>query len=209
MSQSSSDKFLYFTVGLLKGTEALEALRQDAVKHHMIDNPGQLIALRLTEYYESLSRGQGVQQAAAPRGPLSLEAEQPRAEQRLADRTSATEWRSAPAPTPSAPAFEVSPAAPATPAAQTHVQPYMQQSAPTAQPAKYAQQYTQSQTTARTPAQSSAGGQSPQPSAYGSVQRNQVTGRMRALLRDGDGIVSTSTNADQNADEAADYWSTL
>jgi hypothetical protein len=201
MSQSSSDKFLYFTVGLLKGSEALEALRQDAVKHHMIDNPGQLIALRLTEYYESLSRGQGV---------ATNEAERPRTEQRLADRTSATEWRSTPVPAPAIPTFEVSPtvtAAPAAPVAQPHAQPYKPQAAPTAQTATYAQPYAAPQ--AHSPAQSSSSGQSPQPSAYGSLQRNQVTGRMRALLRDGDGIVSTSTNADQNADEAADYWSTL
>jgi hypothetical protein len=57
MSQSSSEKFLYFTVGLLKGSAALDALRQDATKHHMVDQPGQLIALRLTEYYEMMNQG--------------------------------------------------------------------------------------------------------------------------------------------------------
>ncbi|HTI14309.1 MAG TPA: hypothetical protein VL461_07025 [Dictyobacter sp.] len=57
MAQSSSDKFLHFTVNLLKGSAALDALRDDAVKHHMIDNPGQLIALRLTEYYEMMTQG--------------------------------------------------------------------------------------------------------------------------------------------------------
>lgn len=51
MSQDS-EKFLYFNVGLLQNSFALDALRQDALKHHMIDQPGQLIALRLTEYYE-------------------------------------------------------------------------------------------------------------------------------------------------------------
>lgn len=57
MSQSSSEKFLYFTVGLLKGSAALDALRQDATKHHMVDQPGQLIALRITEYYEMMNQG--------------------------------------------------------------------------------------------------------------------------------------------------------
>src|SRR5579864_3500463 len=57
MSQTSSEKFLYFTVGLLKGSDALEALRQDATRYHMIDHPGQLIALRLTEYYELINQG--------------------------------------------------------------------------------------------------------------------------------------------------------
>ena len=120
MSQSSSDKFLYFTVGLLKGSEALEALRQDAVKHHMIDHPGQLIALRLTEYYESLNQGQiqaapGLQEQlpqtaananpnmgstnhtppartnpAVSHGEMEIK---PRYEQRLTERNSATEWR--------------------------------------------------------------------------------------------------------------------
>src|SRR5215813_5503164 len=64
MSQNPSEKFLYFTVGLLKGSAALEALRQDATKHHMIDHPGQLIALRLTEYYEMVN--QGTSQPATP-----------------------------------------------------------------------------------------------------------------------------------------------
>jgi hypothetical protein len=56
MSQDS-EKYLYFQVAFLKNSSALEALRQDALKHHMVDHPGQLIALRLTEYYELLSKG--------------------------------------------------------------------------------------------------------------------------------------------------------
>jgi hypothetical protein len=50
------EKYQYFTVGLLKESFALEALKADAVKHHMIDQPAKLIALRLTEYYDLLSR---------------------------------------------------------------------------------------------------------------------------------------------------------
>lgn len=57
MSHTSSDRYLYFTVGLLKDSFALEELRQDAIKHHMIEQPGQLIALRLTEYYEMMTKG--------------------------------------------------------------------------------------------------------------------------------------------------------
>ena len=51
------EKYLYFRVGLLKNSFALDALRQDALKYHMVDQPGQLIALRLTEYYELMARG--------------------------------------------------------------------------------------------------------------------------------------------------------
>jgi hypothetical protein len=56
MSQDS-EKYFYFNVGLLKNSFALDALRQDALKYHMIDQPDQLIALRLTEYYEMMTQG--------------------------------------------------------------------------------------------------------------------------------------------------------
>jgi len=56
MSQDQ-EKYLYFHVGLLKNSFALDALQQDALKYHMIDQPDQLIALRLTEYYELLAGG--------------------------------------------------------------------------------------------------------------------------------------------------------
>ncbi|MBA2677485.1 MAG: hypothetical protein H0U76_03690 [Ktedonobacteraceae bacterium] len=46
------ERYLYFTVALLKDSNALDALWQDALKYHMIDQPGKLIAMRLTEYYE-------------------------------------------------------------------------------------------------------------------------------------------------------------
>jgi hypothetical protein len=51
------EKYLYFSVGFLKHSFALEALWQDALQHHLVDHPGLLIALRLTEYYELRSRG--------------------------------------------------------------------------------------------------------------------------------------------------------
>lgn len=50
-----AEKYQYFTVGLLKNSFALEALKADAMKYHMIDQQAQLIALRLTEYYELLA----------------------------------------------------------------------------------------------------------------------------------------------------------
>src|SRR5579859_7880912 len=56
MSQDP-EKYLYFSVGLLRGSPALNALLQDALRYHMIDQPGQLIAMRLTEYYELLTSG--------------------------------------------------------------------------------------------------------------------------------------------------------
>jgi len=55
MSQDA-EKYLYFKVGLLKDSYALEALWQDALRYHMIDQPAQLIALRLTEYYELMKK---------------------------------------------------------------------------------------------------------------------------------------------------------
>src|SRR3974377_2374404 len=51
-----TDKYQYFTVGLLKSSFALEALKADAAKHHMAEQPAKLIALRLTEYYDLLAR---------------------------------------------------------------------------------------------------------------------------------------------------------
>ncbi|GCE30421.1 hypothetical protein KDA_59050 [Dictyobacter alpinus] len=151
MTQSSSEKFLHFTVGLLKDSEALEALRQDAVKHHMIDNPGQLIALRLTEYYEMMNQGivQPVVRVPAVMTPAAPEVTQkPEAEK----------------PT------RMQPQAPAAPQAPTRLGSI---------------------------------------SAYENAPVRQPTGRMRAIVPDTESVVSTSTNAEQNADDAADYWSIL
>ncbi|GLV53637.1 hypothetical protein KDH_04890 [Dictyobacter sp. S3.2.2.5] len=156
MSQSSSDKFLHFTVGLLKDSEALESLRQDAVKHHMIDNPGQLIALRLTEYYEMMNKGivQPVVSVPAVMTPVAPEAK-PQLE---AD-------------------VQAAPARPAQQPVQSHQQP--------ARPA-------------------------PMPAYESGPVVRQPTGRMRAIVQNGgENVVPTSSNADQNADDAADYWSLL
>ncbi len=65
------DQYVHFTIKLLKGSFALSALWQDALNYHMIDQPDKLIALRLTEYYELLARGNArggphMQQEAVP-----------------------------------------------------------------------------------------------------------------------------------------------
>ena len=65
MSQHS-EKYLHFNVGLLKDSLALQALWQDALKYYMIDQPGKLIALRLTEYYDLMARGMLPQGTSAP-----------------------------------------------------------------------------------------------------------------------------------------------
>lgn len=53
---SDRDQYIQFTIKLLKGSFALNALWQDALNYHMIDQPEKLIAMRLTEYYELVSR---------------------------------------------------------------------------------------------------------------------------------------------------------
>lgn len=155
MSQPSSDKFVYFTVGILKDSKALEALKEDALKHHMIDQPGQLIALRLTEYYEMMN--EGVVQPVV-RVPAILK-----------QVSAPEETEPAPAPRP-APQFAPPPIAPSP--VPLHAVP-------------------------------------PQPASPNhSAMMSQMTGKMRALKRE-ETFIPTSPTADQNADEAADYWSTL
>jgi hypothetical protein len=176
MSQTSSEKFLYFTVGLLKGSDTLEALRQDATKYHMIDHPGQLIALRLTEYYEMINQGTiqpGVHVAAVK---TSLEAETTTDHEKAASAETHAPQRSVPASFPSPPATNVQPQP--APLGQAH-RPH---------PDTHAPSTDQSEST---------------------NALNQLTGKMRALRRESENIISVSSAADQNADEAADYWSTL
>jgi hypothetical protein len=67
------DQYVHFTIKLLKGSFTHGALWQDAVKYHMVDHPEQLIALRLTEYYELLAKGvlrpgPSVQESFSPAG---------------------------------------------------------------------------------------------------------------------------------------------
>lgn len=169
MAQNSSDKFIHFTVSLLKDSDALEALRQDALKHHMIDQPGQLIALRLTEYYEMMNKGIVQPVVRVPAIALPTEPENGAIKE--------VTQPGSPAPTPSQPIPSPATFAPAS-------------SRPMNTGAGSPPQYQ------------------PQMPGNGSFG-TQVTGRMRALQRGGDNIITASPNADQNADEAADYWSTL
>lgn len=173
MTQNSSDKFIHFTVSLLKDSTALEALRQDALKHHMIDQPGQLIALRLTEYYEMMNKG--IVQPVVRVPAIALPAE--------VENSPAREVASQTTPTPP----RATPPAPASPAVFTPT------SNPTSMPG--------AGTAPRYPQQMPTNGSFASP--------NQVTGRMRALQQGGDNIIAASPNVEQNADEAADYWSTL
>ncbi len=186
MSQAPAEKFLYFTVGLLKDSEALEALRQDAVKHHMIENPGQLIALRLTEYYEMMNKGIVQPSVRVPALISPMETLQ-----NMRNESYSPVAVSNPAAPVSNPGASVVPPAYDAPA----------QSGQPSQPARIIQQQPQSGQPMPMPA--------PQQPTYGSTPISQVTGRMRAIMKEGDIVVSASSNADQNADDAADYWSVL
>ena len=126
------EKYLYFNVGLLKNSFGLDALWQDAMKYHMVDQPGQLIALRLTEYYEMMARGilhPGV------RVPIA-----------------------------------------ATPAAS---------------------------------GDRSGGEEMAGTSSLGMNGTNPLTSQMEAYHLDDESIVAASPDAEQNADEAAEYWARL
>ena len=46
------EKYRYIDVGLERSSWALVMFEEDARRHHMSDQPGKLLALRLTEYYE-------------------------------------------------------------------------------------------------------------------------------------------------------------
>jgi hypothetical protein len=46
------ERYRYIDVGLERGSWALTMVEEDARRHHMSDQPGKLVALRLTEYYE-------------------------------------------------------------------------------------------------------------------------------------------------------------
>ena len=46
------DKYQYLLIGLLKGSDGLNWLLEDARQHHMEDQLAKLAAIRLTEFYE-------------------------------------------------------------------------------------------------------------------------------------------------------------
>lgn len=144
------DQYVQFTIKLLKGSFALNALWQDALNYHMIDQPEKLIALRLTEYYEMVARG-------------------------------------ASRPVPALPAIPPSPAPPpALPGANGHTPP----------PA--------------TPGGSVSPDQ--QPTAALKMPRLQRPQAMESRPVEAVNDIVTSADAqvvEQNADEAADYWTPL
>jgi hypothetical protein len=140
----------------------------------MIDHPGQLIALRLTEYYERMNEEST--QPSTPAVKLSPETSAGN------EQTSAAETR---VPQRPIPASFPPPAVPLT-----NAQP---------QPAPVGQGF-RPPADAHTPSSGSS-------ESIGSL--NQLSGKMRSLHRDNENVVSVSAAADQNADEAADYWSTL
>jgi hypothetical protein len=177
MSQTSSEKFLYFTVGLLKGSAALEALRQDATKYHMIDHPGQLIALRLTEYYEMINQDSVQPGLHVPAVKVSPTPETTAGHEQAI---------SADVPQRAVPTSFPSPAAPF---------PNVQ-----SQPASLGQSH------GRLPAYTDVASTEVSESTN---TLSQLTGKMRTLRLEDENVVSVSSAAEQNADDAADYWSTL
>lgn len=60
MAQNTEKYFYINRVGLLRDSWAHKRFERDAKDHHMEDQPGKLVALRLTEYYELLERLGGV-----------------------------------------------------------------------------------------------------------------------------------------------------
>jgi hypothetical protein len=176
MSQNSSDKYVYFTVGILKDSETLDSLRQDALKHHMIDHPGQLIALRLAEYYEMM-RNVTIQPAIqTPAHPTASEVE----EKEKSTFSPSTHTGHLTNPMHAVHQVHLTP----SPTNNSSARSFPQTSNPL---------YHQPSS----------------PSSSNNSFISQSTGRMRALRQESDIIIPTSPNADQNADEAADYWNAL
>jgi hypothetical protein len=79
------DKYLYITIGLLRGSDAEQRFLADARRNHMVEHPGKLAGIRLTEFYELLETGllspallaalgsKGVQIQATPVEPKTRE----------------------------------------------------------------------------------------------------------------------------------------
>ena len=179
----------------------------------MIDHPGQLIALRLTEYYELISQG-----IVQPGTQIPVTKGSPTQETTGAhEQTVATDGPQQATPI----SFPAS--APVTAASNTQVQAISMSQTQGRLPvytdaasidANESSASTHNQHTGKmralrlekdqmVPVVPSAADQSPE-----SIP-NQLTGKMRALRRENDQIVPMSTAMDQNADDAADYWSTL
>ncbi len=174
MSKTPSDKYLHFTVSLLKGSAALDALQEDALKHHMLDHPGQLIALRLTEYYEMMNKG--IVQPVIRIPAVTIPFEPPADEEATAKAAVSPS-----APSPVVPPPQAAPAVPTTPVAP----------APLSRP--------------RLPTETEAGPGITQTAHMRALQAQQQQQRQSGAVD----VVFAPSAADQNADEAADYWTAL
>lgn len=191
MSKTPSDKYLHFTVGLLKGSEALGALQDDALKHHMIDNPGQLIALRLSEYYEMMQRGIVQPVVRVPAVGVPLEAESASGPEKKASVS--------PTATPPPAPFSTIPSTPMPPITNTAQFPVVPSAPvipttprPTVPPAAEADP-TLSQTTPHLRA----------------LQQHLQQQKKHLQHQDPIDVAFAPNSADQNADDAADYWTVL
>ena len=160
MSQDT-EKYLYFKVGLLKDSFALEALWQDALRYHMIDQPAKLIAMRLTEYYELTKKGPVHSTESMP---------MPMAPTAPSDKGKKEEIET---PTSSSPAIR---SAATSPVARPPV------ARPVPRPA--------------TPALSTKA-------------TSTIADQPDAPRPEGEISLTVSSEVDQNAEEAADYWSLL
>lgn len=172
MSQDT-EKYLYFKVGLLKDSFALEALWQDALRYHMIDQPAKLIAMRLTEYYELTKKGpvQSTATTPIPIATIPTTATTPTSTA-FSDREKKEDIET---PTSSTPAIRL----PAT-------------SSPSAQPPVV-------RPVAHPPATP----------ALSTKVTSTTVDPAGTLHREGEVSLTVSSEVDQNAEEAADYWSLL
>ena len=176
MSNTPSDKYLHFTVGLLKDSATLEALQEDAMKHHMVDHPGQLIALRLSEYYEMMNRGMVQPVLRVPSVSVPLEG-QPRMSPENNQK----------------PSFPEIPATPVSPVSNTGDFPVV----------------------LPTPMPQSVLGLSPAFSQTSphlrALQQHLQQQKEQQKMEDANAVdvIFASSAADENADDAADYWTAL
>lgn len=64
------ERYRYIDVGLERGSWTLMMFEEDARRHQMSDQPGKLITLRLTEYYE-LKKEREMSSSSEPLTPVS------------------------------------------------------------------------------------------------------------------------------------------
>jgi len=201
MSQDT-EKYLYFKVGLLKDSFALEALWQDALRYHMIDQPAKLIAMRLTEYYELTKKGpvHSTENIPMPMAP-----------------TASTQIPTAPATSTPAPATSTPAPATSTPAPTATTALTASTSVPTAFRDREKKEDIETPTsstsairppTARPPVVRPVA--RPLATPAPSTKATSTTGdQADAPDPGGEVSITVSSEVDRNAEEAADYWSLL